>query len=267
MTLDARLAELIPNLPETLFQAARYALLSPGKRFRARLTLSCCKSFGAPESLALDPACALEIVHTYSLIHDDLPCMDNDDFRRGQPSLHKVYGDAIALLTGDFLLTYAFEILGQVPTFSAEQKLSLVQTLAKAAGAQGMLGGQVLDMESTGRRIGAEALLTMHRGKTAALFSAALQFGRIAADAPPSFSSALQALGDDVGLAFQFLDDLQDEDDLAKEKPNALALFGKEGTLQRLLELKHSIERALQKLPSQGAPIALLLKETLWMQF
>ncbi len=267
MILESRLGELVPDRPEVLFQAARYALFSSGKRFRPRLCLCVCQSFGAPEAYALDLACALELIHTYSLIHDDLPCMDNDDFRRGKPSLHKAYGEATALLTGDFFLTLAFEVLGAAPILSAEQKLHCIELLAKAAGAQGMIGGQILDMQSTGRPAAETTLLAMHRGKTGALLRAAMQLGAVAAGAPSSSFPILQILGEDMGLAFQYLDDLEDQEDLAKHRPSALALFGKEGVLQKLSSLKQSIEARLKKLPAGGRPVALLLEEVLWKRF
>src|SRR3990167_4636293 len=132
--IEARLRELIPSRDETIFEAARYSLLSSGKRLRPLLTLATASTFGVDPLLALDPACAIEMIHTYSLIHDDLPCMDNDDLRRGKPTLHKVYGDAMALLTGDYLLTFAFEVIAQAPFLTDGQKLQMVQVLSHRIG-------------------------------------------------------------------------------------------------------------------------------------
>jgi geranylgeranyl diphosphate synthase, type II len=140
-TLDA-LVRARPSFPHRdLFAAARYSLLSPGKRMRPLLAIATAEIYDIPQEQVLIPACALEMVHTYSLIHDDLPCMDDDDLRRGRPTLHKVYGEGQAVLAGDFLLTYAFEVLSSLPFLSAEQKIDLVRCLSSHAGSEGMIGG------------------------------------------------------------------------------------------------------------------------------
>lgn len=133
--IETRLRELVP-IQGTLFEAASYSLLAPAKRLRPLLILAGCQCYDIPLRKALDCACALEMIHTYSLIHDDLPSMDDDDFRRGLPTLHKVFGEAVAILTGDYLLTYAFEVLAQISCLTAEERLQLVQCFARAAGAQ-----------------------------------------------------------------------------------------------------------------------------------
>ena len=161
----------LPYFP--LFLAARYSLLSSGKRLRPMLVLAVCESFGIDQDHALIPACALEMIHTYSLIHDDLPCMDDDDLRRGQPTLHKVYPEWHALLTGDFLLTYAFELLSTAPLLDTHQKLDLIKSLAKHAGAHGMIGGQMIDLLSKEQTVDWKVLEQMHLGKTAGLIVAA----------------------------------------------------------------------------------------------
>ncbi|MBM3184118.1 MAG: polyprenyl synthetase family protein [Chlamydiae bacterium] len=164
--IDERLKELIPSPKTSLYESTRYALLSPGKRFRPSLVMAVAASLGADPKIALDPACAIEMVHTYSLIHDDLPCMDNDDLRRGRPTLHKAFDEGLALLTGDYLLTYSFEILSNTAVLSTSQKLQMVQILSHAAGSHGMIGGQAIDLDMTGKSIDEATLYEMHHGKT-----------------------------------------------------------------------------------------------------
>lgn len=192
---------------QSLYAGGKHALLAPGKRIRPLLTV-CAAEMLKPGSVqaALIPACALEMVHTYSLIHDDLPCMDDDDFRRGLPTLHKVYSEGHAVLMGDFLLTYAFETLADTPFLTAEQKISLIRTLAGAAGSEGMIGGQIMDIE------GSLHVEHMHALKTAALFRAALAFGGIVAAAPSSTLAALDTFAIYFGKLFQIVDDLLDGD-------------------------------------------------------
>lgn len=271
--IEKRLRELIPFRDETIFEAARYALLSSGKRIRPMLTLAAAAVFGADPLTVLDPACAIEMIHTYSLIHDDLPCMDNDDLRRGKPTLHKVYGDAIALLAGDYLLTYAFEVIANAQNLGREQRLQMIKTVAMRAAAPGMIGGQVLDIEHTGKEIDEEILLQMHEGKTSALFTACLECGSLAAGYPPT--PLLQSIGKELGLAYQFQDDLLDATsttavtgkktggDAAKAKQTALSLYGIDGLKEKLETFKKSIAEKLQQLPNQGAQIATLIQQIL----
>jgi geranylgeranyl pyrophosphate synthase len=261
--LKTRLEELIPPSDSSLISAARYSLLSSGKRIRPLLTLAAASAFGADPSLALDPACALEMIHTYSLIHDDLPSMDNDDLRRGKPTLHKVYPEGVALLAGDYLLTFAFEVLANAPGLSSEQRVSLIQTVSLRAGSKGMIGGQAIDIESEGKKISEELLISMHQGKTAALFSACLECGAIVANAAPSAYPLLQSIAQDLGLAYQFLDDLLDATsttpilgknvgaDAAKKKPTAVSLFGIEKTKMLIHQLKSSLSQKMEQLSPQ----------------
>lgn len=193
-----------------LFEAARYSLFSSGKRIRPLLVLATVKVFGDELEKALLPACAIELIHTYSLIHDDLPCMDNDDFRRGKPTLHKVYPEWHALLTGDFLLTHAFEIIAKSPGLSAEQKLQLTHTLAKRAGGHGMVGGQFLDLESDGQTLQLPQLELLHRMKTGELLVACIEFGAIISNANSADGDKLKKFGKKIGLAFQIIDDVLD---------------------------------------------------------
>jgi geranylgeranyl pyrophosphate synthase len=271
--IEKRLRELICGRDETIFEAARYALLSNGKRIRPMLTLATAAVFGADPITVLDPACAIEMIHTYSLIHDDLPCMDNDDLRRGKPTLHKVYGDAIALLAGDYLLTYAFEVIANAGSLGREQRLQMIKTVAMRAAAPGMIGGQVLDIEHTGKEVDEEILLQMHEGKTSALFIACLECGSLAAGYPPT--PLLQSIGKELGLAYQFQDDLLDATsttavtgkktggDAAKAKHTAVSLYGIDGLKEKLEVFKKSIAEKLQQLPNQGAPIAMIVHQIL----
>lgn len=209
--LEAELDRLLtfPDSPQKrLFEAARYMTLSGGKRLRPLLVLATVSALDGPLELALAPAAALEMVHTYSLIHDDLPCMDDDDFRRGLPTLHKKYDEATAVLTGDFLLTYAFEVLSKAPGLSDEQKLRMIRTLAFRSGGEGMIAGQLLDMESDTMTL--EKLKVVHQKKTADLLTAALEIGGIIANASKERLEALKSFGHEIGLAFQIVDDVID---------------------------------------------------------
>jgi geranylgeranyl pyrophosphate synthase len=274
--IEARLRELIPPRDETIFEAARYSLLSPGKRLRPLLTLATAATFNIDPLLALDPACALEMIHAYSLIHDDLPCMDDDDLRRGKPTLHKVYGEALALLAGDYLLTFAFQVLSSAPNLTSDQKLHLIKTLSTRAGAPGMIGGQVIDIESQGQEIDESTLLEMHSGKTAALIITALEFGAIIAQTP---NPLLESIGFDLGLAYQLQDDLLDATsstailgktagaDTAKQKATAITFYGLTATQEKLNSLSRSLTQKLQQLPNNGGPLATLIDQILQRKF
>jgi geranylgeranyl diphosphate synthase type II len=174
------------------------------------LVLATAEAYNAPIENALIPACTLELIHTYSLIHDDLPCMDDDDMRRGKPTVHKIYGEGHAVLTGDYLLTYAFQILSEAKHLSPEQKLQLIRCLAFNAGADGMVGGQVVDLLSENKTIDWATLKFMDIHKTAALISTALEFGAIIGGAPPDDHLLLSEIGKNLGLAFQIVDDILD---------------------------------------------------------
>lgn len=274
--INIRLEELVPDSSNPLYKAARYSLLSPGKRLRPCLVLATASAFGADLTAAIDPACAIEMIHAYSLIHDDLPCMDDDDLRRGKPTLHKVYSEGMALLAGDYLLTYAFEVLGNAQNLSAEKKLTLVQLLSRYAGAYGMIGGQAIDISSAGQEINKAGLLEMHRGKTGALLAASLLFGAVVGSAPESVFPLLEKLGFEIGLAFQFLDDLLDatstqeilgknvKRDAVLKKTTAVGVYGIQGVEKKLLEFEASIRQRLLDLPDGAPLIASLLQKYLW---
>ena len=194
-----------------VYEAARYSLLAGGKRIRPVLTLEFCRIFGGDTEDAMPFACALEMLHTYSLIHDDLPCMDNDDLRRGRPTNHKVYGEAMALLAGDALLTAAFEtVLANTAGLDAAQVLTGLRILAVSAGAGGMIGGQVMDMQGSQEPATLQRLTEMHLLKTGALINAACVLGAVAAGAGEDDITLAAEYGGHLGLAFQITDDILD---------------------------------------------------------
>ncbi|MBS0620462.1 MAG: polyprenyl synthetase family protein [Verrucomicrobia bacterium] len=248
--IEKTLSELIPSASTApyspLFDAARYAVISPAKRLRPLLLLATAASYGISLESALHPACALELIHTYSLIHDDLPCMDDDALRRGRPTLHKIYPEWHALLTGDYLLTYAFEILSNAPGLSAEQKLSLIRILSQSAGAEGMIGGQMIDLLSEGKEIDFDLLHRMHLGKTAALIRSALECGAVLAKASPADQKLLRSAGETIGIAFQLIDDVLDEEGTEEEigKPVGSDQKNQKSTAVRLLGISKTKKRA-----------------------
>ncbi|RIV22997.1 polyprenyl synthetase family protein [Alicyclobacillaceae bacterium I2511] len=197
--------------PQKLFDAMRYSLLAPGKRLRPALCLAVAQTLGVAEDDVISVAAALELVHAYSLIHDDLPAMDNDDLRRGQPTNHNVFGEATALLAGDGLLTHAFTLLSQPRSFlHPEQQLELVLCLAVAAGPYGMVGGQQADLAAETQRPDISMLRFIHTHKTAALIEAAVVMGAIVGGATSEQRTLLASYGRHLGLAFQIVDDLLD---------------------------------------------------------
>lgn len=191
-----------------LTDAMRHSLMAGGKRLRPNLCLAASQSVGAGPQTALPVACALEMIHTYSLIHDDLPAMDDDRLRRGQPTCHVAFDEATAILAGDALLTLAFEVVSSMQTLRAERCLEVIRLLAAAAGPLGMVQGQMLDMQSEGRILAAEELRSLHALKTGAIIEAALVSGAIVAGAACAQLDALKAYGRAIGLAFQVVDDI-----------------------------------------------------------
>jgi geranylgeranyl diphosphate synthase type II len=256
--------------PERLASAMRYSVLGGGKRLRPVLCLMAAEACGGSWQAAMPAACALELVHTYSLIHDDLPAMDDDDLRRGRPTCHKAYDEATAILAGDGLLTLAFELIagGVAPESSA---LACVRILAEAAGPDGMVGGQMADLQAEHRALDEHAegslaeLEAIHRRKTGALLKAPLQMGAAIAQAPEPHREALARYGKAVGLAFQIIDDLLDvEGDEAKlgkrvgkdsghGKWTYPRFLGVEGSRTRARQLAHEAVAALAPLESRGA--------------
>lgn len=211
--IEQALALYLPESTEaqrTVVEAMRYSLLAPGKRLRPILCLEFCKLCGGSEQLALPFAAAIEMIHTYSLIHDDLPCMDNDDLRRGRLTCHKVYGEAAAILAGDGLQTAAFETVLERSMCSPVVTLQCLQVLAKAAGARGMVGGQMIDMESQWRAATESDLKNLQGLKTGALIDAAVQMGCLVGGASAAQRKAASDFSRNLGLAFQIQDDILD---------------------------------------------------------
>ncbi len=245
--VDCELDRLLPPgemPPGTIHAAMRHSVLAGGKRVRPILAIAAAEACGASASV-LGAACALECVHTYSLIHDDLPALDNDDLRRGEPTCHKAYGEAVAILAGDALLTLAFRILAGLD-LPAETRIALVSELSAAGGTdEGMIGGQVADLEAEGREPAASQLEYIHRAKTAALIRASVRFGGLCADADAQRFAALSEFGGKIGLAFQIVDDVLDvvssSEELGKTagkdqsqcKATYPALYGIEGSRNR----------------------------------
>ena len=197
--------------PQNIHKAMRYSLFAGGKRIRPVLCMSAARTVSDNVEGVEDVACTLELIHTYSLIHDDLPALDNDDLRRGRPTCHKIFGEAMAILAGDSLLTLAFEVLAKVQGVSAERRVALAAELATASGTvRGMIGGQVHDIEGEGQPPTPELLEAIHRAKTGALLRASVRMGAICAGACPEQYSALSEYGEHVGLAFQIVDDILD---------------------------------------------------------
>ena len=214
-SVHERLQEIYPKGTRTcsvLYEAQNYSLLAGGKRIRPALVLQTCRMLGGDARVALDFAAAVEMVHTYSLIHDDLPCMDNDDLRRGRPTNHKVFGEDIAILAGDGLLTDAFGVILSCPYARDKSRADAALALSRGAGSFGMVKGQVIDMFGESNALSEQELLELHRGKTGALSEAAVRLGCHAAelDAHDDRLAALVAYAQNIGLAFQVVDDVLD---------------------------------------------------------
>lgn len=241
--------------PSVLHRAMRYSTLGGGKRLRAALTMSAAKavaggSFGAwaPSGAATVVAAAIEMIHAYSLVHDDLPCMDDDDFRRGRPSNHRVFGEAVAMLAGDSLLTQAFISLARLPEHGLDpgSSLAVMRCVAEAAGSLGMAGGQAMDLAAEGIALDLALLAGVHRRKTGALITASVQCGGIVAGASVAQNDALVAYGRELGLAFQIIDDMLDvvgEEAKTGKKSGGDARRGK-ATYPALVGLEQSRELA-----------------------
>ena len=212
--VDAALERWVPEdteNPAIIHRAMRYSLFAGGKRIRPLLAIAAANAVSDAPIGIESAACVLELIHTYSLIHDDLPALDNDDLRRGRPTCHKVFGDAMAILAGDALLTLAFEVLAKLPDVSAERRVSLVLELATASGTVGgMIGGQLNDLEGEGKFPTAHLLDSIHRAKTGALLRASVRMGAIYASGSEEQLDALTRFGEHIGLAFQIVDDVLD---------------------------------------------------------
>jgi geranylgeranyl diphosphate synthase type II len=212
-TVDRALDRFLPDAnekPATIHEAMRYSVFAGGKRLRPILCLAAAEAAGGTAKAALPLACAVECIHTYSLIHDDLPCMDDDDFRRGKPTSHKRFGEGIAVLAGDALLTVAFEIAAKTAATRRYSLAAILRELAVTAGSRKLIAGQVADLEAEGQKINHDALRFIHRSKTAALLRSSLRLGALSANATPADLRSFTRFGESLGLAFQIIDDILD---------------------------------------------------------
>ena len=268
--IDRALNGFLPRAstkPATIHQAMRYSLFAGGKRLRPVLTLAAAEACGGAVEDALPAAGAVECIHTYSLIHDDLPCMDNDDLRRGRPTSHKVFGEGIAVLAGDALLTIAFEILAQAAPTSRYPAATLIRELADTAGSKWLIGGQVADLEGEGRNLSGAELKYVHRCKTAALLTTSIRLGAMSANATPARLEALTAFGQALGLAFQIIDDILDVTqtteklgktagkDVKATKATYPAIFGLERSRAEAHRVTAAAHAALKPLDTKAATL------------
>jgi geranylgeranyl diphosphate synthase type II len=273
--VDAALERFLPaetERPQTLHRAMRYSVFAGGKRLRPVLAIAGAEAVGGGADDVMPTACALELIHTYSLIHDDLPAMDDDDFRRGVPTNHKVFGEAMAILAGDALLTLAFRLVAENirPGMDAMRIRDVLAELADAAGHAGMVGGQVADLESQGTRAGADTVDYIHAHKTGALIRASLCLGARISGATPAQMRALGIAGAALGLAFQIVDDVLDVvsssvelgktagKDQVQQKATYPAVHGLEASRARAGQLLADAEAALGELGPRAEPIRAL---------
>jgi len=268
--VDKALHAFLPKAsvkPPTIHKAMRYSLFAGGKRLRPILCLAAAEACGGRLENALPLACAVECVHTYSLIHDDLPCMDNDDFRRGKPTCHKVFGEGIAVLAGDALLTLAFEVLGKAEGSPRYGMPALLRELAAAAGSRWLISGQVADLEGEGKKTSARQLRFIHECKTAALLTASIRLGAMSANAPEKKLEDLTAFGKALGLAFQIIDDILDVTqtsaklgksagkDVSAQKATYPSVFGLERSSREADRLTKAAHAALESFGEKGATL------------
>lgn len=271
--VDAALEQLFvaPSVELTrLYAAMRYSVMNGGKRVRPLLAYAACEALGAAPEQANGAACAVELIHAYSLVHDDLPAMDDDDLRRGQPTTHKAFDEACAILAGDGLQSLAFNALldSQLSPQADSIRLAMVQTLALAAGPAGMVGGQAIDLGSVGLKLDQTALEFMHRHKTGALIEASVRLGALAsARADQTQLNALQTYARAIGLAFQVQDDILDVEsdtetlgkrqgaDIARDKPTYPALLGLQAAKAYALELRDQALEALRPFDAAAEPL------------
>jgi geranylgeranyl diphosphate synthase, type II len=263
--VDSYLERLLPaedEEPSIIHKAMRYSVFAGGKRVRPILVLASGESLKGDSDILLHLGAAIEMMHTYSLIHDDLPALDNDDLRRGRPTCHKVFGDAMAILAGDSLLTRCYQVLADLPRLSDSTRVQIIREIAAATGTvNGMIGGQVVDLESEGKPVSAQVLEYIHHSKTGALLAACVRCGAIAAGANKSDLGALTEFGNKIGLVFQIVDDVLDitsnsetlgktagKDEKAK-KATYPAFYGIDASRQKACEL---VDSALKNIENFG---------------
>lgn len=259
--VDRALDRFLPKenaKPSTIHKAMRYSLFAGGKRLRPILCLAAAEACGGATEAAMPLACAMECIHTYSLIHDDLPSMDNDDFRRGRPTCHKVFGDGIAVLAGDALLTIAFEIAATAQPTRRYDMAQIISEIAVAAGSRKLIAGQVADLEAEGQPITRAGLRYIHENKTAAMLSASVRLGAMTANATARQLEAIRAFGAALGLAFQVIDDILDVTqtseklgksagkDVAAQKATYPAVIGLEKSRKEAQRLTNEAHAALE---------------------
>jgi geranylgeranyl diphosphate synthase type II len=273
--VEAFLDAVLPSrasYPPSLAEAVRYSALGGGKRLRPALVLAAAEACGKDRRPAVPVAAAIEMIHTYSLIHDDLPAMDDDDLRRGRPTSHKVFGEALAILAGDALLTQAFEVLAAAGEIPPAQLAAIIREVAAAAGPAGLIGGQVADLEGEGREIDLPALEYIHTHKTGALILACLRCGGLAAGADAAQFAALSECGRRAGLGFQIVDDILDVEgdpaetgkgtgrDSTHRKATYPALFGVEASRRRAAELIDEGLGAVAAFGAEAEPLRALVR-------
>ena len=266
--VDAVMDALLPKpkqRPATIHAAMRYAVFAGGKRLRPVLCLAAAEACGGQVSNAHAAACALELMHTYSLVHDDLPAMDDDDLRRGRPTCHKVYGEGMAVLCGDALLTEAFLVLAQTPPTKRYPTRDFITEFATTGGSRHLIGGQVMDLEGEGQQLTPRELVRIHQAKTAALLTTSLRLGAMTANATPAKLAALTRFGHALGLAFQVIDDILDVTqstevlgktagkDQAVEKSTYPSVLGLEASRKEAARLTRAAMAALKPLGNKAA--------------
>lgn len=266
--VDSALGGYLPRentAPKTIHKAMRYSLFAGGKRLRPILCLAAAEACGGVAENALAPACAVEIMHTYSLVHDDLPCMDDDDLRRGRPTSHKVFGEGMAVLTGDALLTEVFAIIAQTPASKRYGVKEYVEEIALTGGSRKLIGGQVLDLEGEGKKLQKKDLVKIHEAKTAALLTSSVRLGAMTANATPRKLEALTTFGYNLGLAFQVIDDILDVTqtteqlgktagkDEAVDKSTYPAILGLEKSRKEAARLTKKALKSLEVFGKKGA--------------
>lgn len=265
--VDAAMDAYLPTAkdrPSAIHEAMRYAIFAGGKRLRPVLCIAAAEACGGETADALAPACAVEMMHTYSLVHDDLPAMDDDDLRRGRPTCHKVYGEGMAVLCGDALLTEAFIVLSQAPVTKRYGTRDYITELAETGGSRKLIGGQVMDLEGEGKKLTKRELVHIHEAKTAALLTTSLRLGAMTANATPAKLEALTKFGHNLGLAFQVIDDILDVTqstevlgktagkDQAVEKATYPSIIGLEASRKEAAKLTKAAMDALKPLGKMG---------------
>ncbi|MFU8893879.1 MAG: polyprenyl synthetase family protein [Luteolibacter sp.] len=265
--IDAALDQALPKAtvrPAVIHRAMRHSVFAGGKRLRPILCLAAAEAFGGGIEDAMPAACAVELLHTYSLVHDDLPAMDDDDLRRGRPTCHKVFGEAIGILCGDALLTESFAVLAAAQPTSRHSVAAMMRELARAGDSRRMIGGQVLDLEAENQPATRASLKRIHEAKTAALLTASLRLGAMTANATPRALEALTAFGHALGHAFQVIDDILDETatteqlgktagkDAAAAKATYPAVIGLDASKREAVRLTRAAHNALDALPRKS---------------